>query len=141
MIAHPDDFPEIHRKEESPRTSPAKEKKEVVEEKSSAPATLADSSDDDEAPEPRNSESADAVYSLATENDVVQLVGEYKKRKQTQTMPSTSSVVTRKNPFNASGHLTTLRDDPSVSPEIEQQRKNSIFKVCAASFCNVSFIS
>lgn len=130
LIAHPDDFPEIHHKEESPLEAvPPIPEATPRDRPASPPAVLADSSDDEEAPEARGTQSADAVYSLATENDVAQLVGEYKKRKQTQTMPSSSTQPQRKNPFNPTSHQSSLRDDPSVSPEIEQQRKNSIFKV------------
>jgi hypothetical protein len=97
---------------------------------STPPPALADSSDDEDEERPtEDNRPADAVYSLATENDVAQLVGEYKKRKQTHAMPSSSTGNLRKNPFNPPSHQSSLKDDPNISPEIEQQRKNSIFKV------------
>ncbi|KAF4525743.1 hypothetical protein B566_EDAN002003 [Ephemera danica] len=128
LIAQPDDFPEITRKEESPKhVPPCVEEVQPQPKAPSPPPVLADSSDDEEEAGGDEEGPADAVYSLATENDVAQLVGEYKKRKQTHAMPS-SGQNARKNPFNPPSHQNSLRDDPNVSPEIEQQRKHSIFK-------------
>ncbi|XP_021942345.1 brefeldin A-inhibited guanine nucleotide-exchange protein 3 isoform X2 [Zootermopsis nevadensis] len=66
----------------------------------------------------------DAVYDVATEKDIANLMGEYKRRKQTRSMPP------RRNPFCSSrtdspplGH--PLPSQP-VPLEIEQQRRSSL---------------
>ncbi|PNF16156.1 hypothetical protein B7P43_G01116 [Cryptotermes secundus] len=69
----------------------------------------------------------DAVYNVAGEKDVASLMGEYKKRKQTRSMPL------RKNPFCSSRMDSPPLGPPlpsqPVPPEIEQQRRNSLYRV------------
>jgi hypothetical protein len=69
----------------------------------------------------------DAVYSVADEKDVANLMGEYKRHKQTRSMPP------RKNPFCSSRMDSPPLGPPlpsqPVPPEIEQQRRNSLYRV------------
>lgn len=69
----------------------------------------------------------DAVYNLASEKEVANLVGEYKRHKQTRSMPP------RRNPFNSSRTDSPLLGPPlpsqPVPPEIELQRRNSLYRV------------
>lgn len=69
----------------------------------------------------------DAVYNVAGEKDVANLMGEYKRRKQTRSMPQ------RKNPFSMprmdSPPLGPPLPSQPVPPEIEQQRRNSLYRV------------
>jgi hypothetical protein len=69
----------------------------------------------------------DAVYNVASEKDIASLMGEYKRRKQTRSMPP------RRNPFSSS-----RMDSPPLGPplpsqpvplEIEQQRRSSLYRV------------
>jgi hypothetical protein len=69
----------------------------------------------------------DAVYDVAGEKDVADLMGEYKRRKQTRSMPQ------RKNPFCAprmeSSPLGPPLPSQPVPPEVEEQRRNSLYRV------------
>jgi len=69
----------------------------------------------------------DAVYNLASEKEVANLVGEYKRHKQTRSMPP------RRNPFNSSRLDSPPLGPPlpsqPVPPEIELQRRNSLYRV------------
>jgi len=69
----------------------------------------------------------DAVYNLASEKEVANLVGEYKRHKQTRSMPP------RRNPFNSSRTDSPALGPPlpsqPVPPEIELQRRNSLYRV------------
>lgn len=69
----------------------------------------------------------DAVYNLASEKEVANLVGEYKRHKQTRSMPP------RRNPFNSSRMdsppLGPALPSQPVPPEIELQRRNSLYRV------------
>ena len=69
----------------------------------------------------------DAVYSLASEKEVANLVGEYKRHKQTRSMPP------RRNPFSSSRTDSPPLGPPlpsqPVPPEIELQRRNSLYRV------------
>jgi hypothetical protein len=69
----------------------------------------------------------DAVYEVAGEKDVANLMGEYKRRKQTRSMPQ------RKNPFCAprtdSSPLGPPLPSQPVPPEVEEQRRNSLYRV------------
>jgi len=122
LIALPDDFPEIQSKEESPKKTLPPPEPKITPPESPRHETLSDD-DGDNSP---TQDDKTSVYSVATENEIAQLFGEYKKRKQNHAMPSSSSGSNwRKNPFNAQNQLP----DPSISPEIELQRKNSIYKV------------
>ncbi|KAJ9574459.1 hypothetical protein L9F63_008385 [Diploptera punctata] len=185
LIAQPDDFPEIRRKESLPRGSvtsntTSEERKELApmtetpelkidlkpaerespmdsgdedddvfeeptetkEDKTNRPFALSDftrqelySSSDSEtemrvedAPE-KDDESIgteDAVYNVASEKDIANLMGEYKKRKQTRSMPP------RRNPFCSSGASSPPLGHPlpsqPVPKEIEQQRRNSLYR-------------
>jgi hypothetical protein len=137
LIAMPDDFPEIQSKEESPkRTIPP----EVRSTPPESPHHIVNLSDDDADNSPMQDDKT-SVYSVATENEIAQLFGEYKKRKQNHAMPTSSTAPSgtswRKNPFNSS---QSQLPDPSISPEIELQRKNSIFKVGNCSYFIHSFI-
>lgn len=72
----------------------------------------------------------DSVYNVVGGSDVEGLMEEYKRRKQLCSLPLTTQTEKRKNPFNRKLSI----DPPMVPteplpPEIEQQRKNSIFKV------------
>ncbi|KAG8273880.1 hypothetical protein J6590_011426 [Homalodisca vitripennis] len=72
----------------------------------------------------------DSVYNVAGGNEVEGLMEEYKRRKQLCALPLSAQAEKRKNPFN---QRKTSIDPPLVPtdplpPEIEQQRKNSIFK-------------
>lgn len=120
----PDDFPEIQSKEESPKRIIPPEVRSIPPE---SPQHV-NLSDDDADNSPTQDDKT-SVYSVATENEIAQLFGEYKKRKQNHAMPTSSTAPSgtswRKNPFNSQSQLP----DPSISPEIELQRKNSIFKV------------
>ncbi|PSN58209.1 hypothetical protein C0J52_05989 [Blattella germanica] len=68
----------------------------------------------------------DAVYNVASEKDIANLMGEYKKRKQTRSMPP------RRNPFCNSGNASPPLGPPLPSQpvpiEIEQQRRNSLYR-------------
>lgn len=69
----------------------------------------------------------DAVYNVASQKEVADLVGEYKRHKQTRSMPP------RKNPFSSSRTDSPPLGPPlpsqPVPPEIEQQRRNSLYRV------------
>jgi hypothetical protein len=69
----------------------------------------------------------DAVYNVASEKEVANLVGEYKRHKQTRSMPP------RRNPFNSSRMDSPPLGPPlpsqPVPPEIELQRRNSLYRV------------
>jgi hypothetical protein len=69
----------------------------------------------------------DAVYEVAGEKDVANLMGEYKRRKQTRSMPQ------RKNPFcvprTDSSPLGPPLPSQPVPPEVEEQRRNSLYRV------------
>ncbi|CAB3365009.1 Hypothetical predicted protein [Cloeon dipterum] len=120
LIAMPDDFPEIQAKEESPKKSITPEAKETP-----PNSPLRDAVSEEEAQNSPSQAEKTSIYSVATENEIAQLFGEYKKRKQNHAMPGSSSGANwRKNPFNA----IPQSPDPSISPEIEMQRKSSIFK-------------
>ncbi|XP_059476210.1 brefeldin A-inhibited guanine nucleotide-exchange protein 3 isoform X2 [Neocloeon triangulifer] len=121
LIAMPDDFPEIQSKEESPKKSSPLETKDLI---PNSPKN--ETVTDDEVQNSPSREDRMSVYSVATENEIAQLFGEYKKRKQNHAMPGSSSGANwRKNPFNTQ---QSLSPDPTISPEIEMQRKSSIFK-------------
>jgi hypothetical protein len=69
----------------------------------------------------------DAVYDVASEKDIANLMGEYKRHKQTRSMPP------RRNPF-----CSSRMDSPPLGPplpsqpvplEIEQQRRSSLCRV------------
>ncbi|XP_054267407.1 brefeldin A-inhibited guanine nucleotide-exchange protein 3-like [Macrosteles quadrilineatus] len=72
----------------------------------------------------------ESVYNVAGGSDVEGLMEEYKRRKQLCALPLSANAEKRKNPFN---QRKTSIDPPLVPtdplpPEIEQQRKNSIYK-------------
>lgn len=79
----------------------------------------------------KNTEKDESVYNVADGSDVDGLMEEYKRRKQMCALPPSSQGEKRKNPFI---QRKTSMDPPLVPtdplpPEIELQRKNSIFKV------------
>jgi hypothetical protein len=69
----------------------------------------------------------DAVYNVASEKDVANVMGEYKRHKQTRSMPP------RRNPFCSSRTDSPPLGPPlpsqPVPPEIEQQRRSSLCRV------------
>lgn len=79
----------------------------------------------------------DSVYNVAGGTEVESLMEEYKRRKQLCSLPLTSQVEKRKNPFctqrKTSIEPPLVPNDP-LPPEIEQQRKNSIYKVSIFKF-------
>ena len=69
---------------------------------------------------------ADKVYNVATDRTIKSLMSEYKKRKQTHTMPSFVKQ-TRSKPLPPK-KSKPVSDDP-VDRQIEEQQKTSITKV------------
>jgi hypothetical protein len=69
----------------------------------------------------------DAVYDVASEKDIANLMGEYKRHKQTRSMPP------RRNPFCSSRMDSSPLGPPLPSQpvplEIEQQRRSSLCRV------------
>lgn len=87
-----------------------------------------DSSDSEDIPNPREEDTKDKIYTLATEQTIHSLIFEYKKRKNQHSMPSrlkeklsrkTSSGSRRRNESSGS----------SIPEDIAIQRRNSIMKV------------
>ena len=76
----------------------------------------------------------DAIYNVASEKEIANLMGEYKKRKQTRSMPP------RRNPFcsGTSSPLGPPLPSQPVPIEIEQQRRNSLYRVSTFFFhCSI----
>ncbi|XP_063243212.1 brefeldin A-inhibited guanine nucleotide-exchange protein 3 [Bacillus rossius redtenbacheri] len=70
----------------------------------------------------------DSVYDVATRRDVESVVGEYKRRKQLQSMPlPPGQREKRLNPF-LSRPDAHYEQSETVPVEIEQQRRNSLFR-------------
>lgn len=93
-----------------------------------------DSSSEEDVEERRNTNQAeDSVYNVAGGSDVEGLMDEYKKRKQQCVMPpQPGQYEKRKNPFLPQPKSSTdppLAPMEPLPPEIEQQRKTSIYKV------------
>lgn len=79
----------------------------------------------------KNTENDESVYNVAGGSDMEGLMEEYKRRKQMCALPLLSQGEKRKNPFiqrKTSIDPPLVPTDP-LPPEIELQRKNSIFKV------------
>jgi len=71
----------------------------------------------------------DRVYSVASTRTIQGLMTEYKKRKKTKSMP-TFVRATRSSRVEHTGAMSS----DSISPQIEQEHKNSVMKV---SHCEV----
>lgn len=82
----------------------------------------------------KSTENDESVYNVSGGNDMDGLMEEYKRRKQMCALPLLSQGEKRKNPFlqrKTSVDPPLVPSDP-LPPEIELQRKNSIFKVCGS---------
>ncbi|KAJ8893488.1 hypothetical protein PR048_006086 [Dryococelus australis] len=74
----------------------------------------------------------DSVYDVATKQDVENMVDEYKRRKQFRSMPHPPGQrEKRHNPFLSKPDVHSEQSQPcdAVPVEIEQQRRNSLFRV------------
>lgn len=73
------------------------------------------------------------VYSVATEKVIQNLIGQYKRHKQQNAMPSSFIKFARRHPSAAS---RVPRREP-VDDAIDKQQKSSIMKVSLSHVCSV----
>ena len=74
-------------------------------------------------------EDEDKIYTVATDQTLRSLMTEYKKRKQTSTMPTSSFVkATRTRPISDQPPKKPSAD--IIDRQVEEQQRSSIMKVC-----------